>query len=96
MACDDMRLHMVFQHKASVEQQSMAGPPRSILVVSLALLPSIYIEETRPWEAAKGNYFQNPRLFLEGLVSLLECFIDFFSSFRFLVLVCFMLPGFMK
>ena len=81
-----MRLRMVFQHKASVEQQSMGTPLRSILVVSLALLPSIYIEETRPREAAKGTCFQNPSLFLEGLESVL--FIVYLLSFCFVVICC--------
>ena len=81
-----MHLRMVFQHKASVEQQSMGAPPRSILVVSLVLLPSIYIEGTRPREAAKGNCFQNPSLFLEGLESVLFMFV--------IILICCLLCQF--
>ena len=59
--CMDMRWY-AFAHGLSAQGFSGAGvpkiaPPRSILVVSLALLPSIYIQETRPREAAKRFFF---------------------------------------
>ena len=78
-----MRLRMVFQHKASVEQESLGVPPRSILVVSLALLPSIYIQGTRSREAAKRLFFSESEPILGGtLVSLPRCFSYFCYSYN--------------